>query len=46
MFQLTKFIGIKKIFINLLLILVISSVNGVCGFKPECGNGEEEQRPV
>ena len=46
MFQLTKCIGIKIIFINLVLILVVSSVNGVYGFKPECGNGEEEQRPV
>ena len=46
MFQLTKCFGIKIIFINLVLILVVSSVNGVCGFGLECGNGEEEQRPV
>ena len=46
MFQLKKCIGIKIIFINLVLILVVSSVNSVCGFGLECGNGEEEQRPV
>ena len=46
MFLFTKCIGIKIIFINLVLILVVSSVNGVCGFELECGNGEEEQRPV
>ena len=46
MFPFTKFIGIKIIFINLVLILVVSSVNSVCGFGLECGNGEEEQRPV
>ena len=46
MFPFAKCIGIKIIFINLVLILVVSSVNSVCGFGLECGNGEEEQRPV
>ena len=46
MFPFTKCIGIKIILINLVLILVVSSVNSVCGFGLECGNGEEEQRPV
>lgn len=42
MFLFIKCIGIKIIFINFVLILVVSLVNSVCGFGFECGNGEEE----